>query len=264
MKRFFADAPKSGLSDLVEGAEQVDLDDVVCWAVNQRFHVALSGRPVSHPSQVLVAERELVTTARSRADLVVVDTPPLLAVSDTSELIPACDAVLIVCRLNKTTVDDALRTSESLARLRARVLGVVGMTARDTARGGYYPDAESPRRRRAHAIPTLVRVSGDPADVAPTETIDVVPIAPTDKGDVVIIPLDEAPPSGEDPTARRRWSRRKLDAGNTGGRAPTTVPTRLPPPSSGLDEVANDARWAPAWHRAEPPVHADDPTAERN
>jgi polysaccharide biosynthesis transport protein len=69
----------------------------------------------------------------SAYDVILVDSPPLLAVADTMPLISRVDAVLVIARLGHSTWDAAQRLSDELARVpSARVLGVVanGVPAR--------------------------------------------------------------------------------------------------------------------------------------
>jgi capsular exopolysaccharide synthesis family protein len=79
--------------------------------------------------------------ARREADIVLLDTPPVLATSDASHLFPQVDTVLLVARAGKTTAEVAERSSELLRRLRAPVVGIAlnGSTEEMVPRG-YYRD----------------------------------------------------------------------------------------------------------------------------
>jgi Mrp family chromosome partitioning ATPase len=72
--------------------------------------------------------------------MILVDSPPLLAVADAVPLIARVDAVLIVARLGHSTWDVAERLTQELSRVPgARVLGVVanGVPARQQRAGSY-------------------------------------------------------------------------------------------------------------------------------
>lgn len=59
-------------------------------------------------------------------DLVIIDCPPLIPVSDSMPLLSLVDGTVLVCRVGKTSVDDAERTLELISRAPdARVLGLV-------------------------------------------------------------------------------------------------------------------------------------------
>ena len=66
-----------------------------------------------------------VTEARKAADVVVVDTPPLLQATGSVALAPDAAAVILVARSGRTSADTASQAREILARVGATVLGVV-------------------------------------------------------------------------------------------------------------------------------------------
>ena len=80
--------------------------------------VAPSGTSLRSLGDVANAGRALVQEARSLADVVLIDTPPILATNDATELIPAADAVVVVARVGNTSVDGAKRTHRLLDRPR--------------------------------------------------------------------------------------------------------------------------------------------------
>jgi Mrp family chromosome partitioning ATPase len=69
--------------------------------------------------------RRALQEAKELADVVILDTAPLLAEGDTAHLLPAIDDVLVVARAGKTSQDVAQRAHEFLERLGAHVIGVV-------------------------------------------------------------------------------------------------------------------------------------------
>ena len=86
--------------------------------------VVPAGAPPANPGEVFGPEQELISAAAELADIVLVDTGPLLAVNDPAALMPRADAVVVVARSGKTSWEEAMRASELLARLEAPVLGV--------------------------------------------------------------------------------------------------------------------------------------------
>ena len=66
-----------------------------------------------------------IELARGVADVVVVDSGPILNVNDALALVPQVDAVIVVARSGRTTVAAARRTIELLGRVEAPILGVV-------------------------------------------------------------------------------------------------------------------------------------------
>jgi len=68
--------------------------------------------------------RTALEEARREADIVLLDTAPLLASAEVTHLFPIVDAVVVVARAKRTTAELAERASELLKRLDAPVVGV--------------------------------------------------------------------------------------------------------------------------------------------
>jgi capsular exopolysaccharide synthesis family protein len=89
------------------------------------LHLVPAGKLGHQPGAQLDAELRLLEEARSLADVVIVDTAPLLGASVTRELVTMADVVVLASRAGRTTSPAAERTSELLERLGAPTLGVV-------------------------------------------------------------------------------------------------------------------------------------------
>jgi capsular exopolysaccharide synthesis family protein len=88
------------------------------------LHLVPAGKLGHQPGAQLDAELRLLEEARSLADVVIIDTAPLLAASVTRELVTMADVVVLVSRAGRTTSPAAERTAELLERLGAPTLGV--------------------------------------------------------------------------------------------------------------------------------------------
>jgi capsular exopolysaccharide synthesis family protein len=88
------------------------------------LHLVPAGKLGHQPGAHLDAELRLLEEARSLADVVIIDTAPLLAASVTRELVTMADVVVLVSRSGRTTSPAAERTAELLERLGAPTLGV--------------------------------------------------------------------------------------------------------------------------------------------
>ena len=104
------------------------------------FDLITAGFPPPNPHELIESKRmaELLEELSSDYDLVVIDTPPLLSVSDAIPLIGRVDGVLIVSRLGATTSDAARRLASELKGLNAPVLGIVANGLRSRAQAYYY------------------------------------------------------------------------------------------------------------------------------
>jgi polysaccharide biosynthesis transport protein len=88
-----------------------------------------SGPLPPNPAELLGSERmmRLLEELRlnQRVDYVLIDTPPILSVADALVIANEADAVIIACRVNWTTLEEAEDVSEQLRRAGTRVVGVV-------------------------------------------------------------------------------------------------------------------------------------------
>jgi capsular exopolysaccharide synthesis family protein len=87
--------------------------------------IVTAGLGGHHPTAQIEAARRLLEEARTLANVVIVDTAPILSASVTRELVTLADAVVVVCRSGRTTASAADRCAELLERLGAPTLGVV-------------------------------------------------------------------------------------------------------------------------------------------
>ena len=119
---------RPGLSDqLVSPNGKPVLQGTVVKTAVHDVQLVPSGSFPTWPGQLLgsSAMRSALEEARGLADVVLVDTPPLLSEGDAAQLIPSVDSVVVVARSGKITTDTARRAGEMLQRLRAPVGGVV-------------------------------------------------------------------------------------------------------------------------------------------
>lgn len=107
-----------------------------------------------NPAELLGSERmaALVEDLKTRADAVLFDSPPVLAVTDATLLATAVGGVLLVVDCARTRSEAGRRTKEALEKVDARILGVV-LNRQTEGRGGYYyyyyyGDQERRRRGR--------------------------------------------------------------------------------------------------------------------
>jgi Mrp family chromosome partitioning ATPase len=118
----------------------------------------------------------LLQQAKSRYDLIVVDTPPLTAVSDAFPLLSKVDGVIIVGRVGRNRRDIAQRLHETLTGAGAPLLGVVANGFKSGRLGDYgygysYVGMGTPttmrlgssRRPRRTAHPPAERLPAAPA-----------------------------------------------------------------------------------------------------
>lgn len=86
-----------------------------------------SGPLPPNPSELLGSRRmeEIIATLRERADLVLFDAPPIIAVTDAAVLASKVDGVLLVIKAGTTKRDHAQRAKALLEKVNARLVGAV-------------------------------------------------------------------------------------------------------------------------------------------
>jgi capsular exopolysaccharide synthesis family protein len=125
-----------GLTDaLVQGTTNGHLKSTGVEGVK----VLTSGALLPNPVEAISSPRfnKLLTDLAQEADLVIIDSPPVLAVADTMILAAGVDGVLLVLRAGHTGTQSARRTVEALRQARTRLLGVV-LNAVPLRSDGYY------------------------------------------------------------------------------------------------------------------------------
>jgi len=134
-------APNSrGLTTMFVEPEAMEDPPLVETGV-ENLHLLPSGPIPPNPADLLGSRRmeEVISTLRQRADIVLFDAPPVVAVTDAAVLGTKVDGVLLVVRAGRTRRDHAQRARELLERVHVRVVGAVLTNAPvDVALGGYY------------------------------------------------------------------------------------------------------------------------------
>lgn len=114
-----------GLSDILRGT--VDVEPAIRRDVLPNLDVLTSGTAVDNPSDLLNsrAMEELLGALETQYNYVVIDSPPILAVTDAAVLAAQADGSVLVVRSGRTDQRAARRAMEQLDRVGVHVLGAV-------------------------------------------------------------------------------------------------------------------------------------------
>jgi capsular exopolysaccharide synthesis family protein len=137
-----------GLSDVLIGAvslseatQTIDLDSPARdGSKAHAFDVLVAGAALPpNPAELIEshAMEALLDQAKSMYELIVIDTPPLTAVSDAFPLLKKVDGVVVVGRVGRNRRDVAERLHETLAGAGAPLLGVIANGFKAGRRGSY-------------------------------------------------------------------------------------------------------------------------------
>jgi len=168
MHKFFGVDNKQGLTDaLLQSAPS--LDGYLQGTAMENLQVLASGPLPPNPSELLGSQRMkgLIEQLKGKADVLLFDSPPVLAVTDAAVLANEVDGVLLVVDTNATRRDGALRARETLSKVGANLLGVALNKLSAKGAGGYYyyyyysseGEGKERRRRKRHRE-TTSRVVG--------------------------------------------------------------------------------------------------------
>ena len=164
-----------------------------------RVLLLASGRLPPNPSELLASRRttELFAALRDKVDMILVDSPPVLPVTDAAVLSASVDGTLLIAMAGQTTVREITRSMEMLHNVDTAVVGAVlnGATAESGYGYGYGYYAEEPRngqngrengRRRGSGLggeaPKVTpRRAGEPARL-PEERRSARPDHPEERG----------------------------------------------------------------------------------
>jgi capsular exopolysaccharide synthesis family protein len=126
-----------GLRELSELNGQ-ELAKAIVFTELPNLAVLRSGSAGIAPSWFLSEADWIVEQARELADVVVIDSGPLLATNEAATLVPSVDTLLLVTRSGRISREQARRTTEQLSRLGATVSGVVVVGVDGSRKYGYY------------------------------------------------------------------------------------------------------------------------------
>jgi capsular exopolysaccharide synthesis family protein len=108
----------------------------------ESLRVLASGPVPDNPAELLGSDAmaNLLSELRMFADYVVLDTPPVLMVSDASVLVPKADGVVVIADATSTHRGAVSRTREQLEQVGARIVGCV-LNNVDPNKAKYYPSS---------------------------------------------------------------------------------------------------------------------------
>ncbi|HEX6329472.1 MAG TPA: CpsD/CapB family tyrosine-protein kinase, partial [Jiangellaceae bacterium] len=133
-------APGNALAELaMTGANDFSgyLDQIIRPTAVRGVDLVSSMKPIGHPASVVSRLSGIISDARLRADVVLIDCSPLLVTSDAQDVLQYADAVLVTCRVSRTTYVKASRARRTLQRADVPLLGVV-LTGTPPPRGTPY------------------------------------------------------------------------------------------------------------------------------
>jgi len=153
--RFFEVSNQTGLTSLLLD-ERLPLAEILVDTPLETLRVLSSGPIPPNPSELLGSEpmQRRLEQMKEVADIILFDSPPVLAVTDAAILAARCSGLLLVIDSQRTRSQAVQRTRENLAQLNLKILGVVLNKVKARRGDGYYyyhyySHSKSQRRHRS-------------------------------------------------------------------------------------------------------------------
>ena len=155
---YFEPEKRGGLTDVLAGIDRIK--DVVRDTHIPNLLFLPAGSLPPNPSELLGSHKmeEVLNEVRDMADVVILDTPPALAVADSLVLGAHADGVALVIRAGVTHRERAREAKEAFERAGIRLLGMV-LNDLDMSDAQYYYryyQRYTPRHRQEKQVPAKV------------------------------------------------------------------------------------------------------------
>ncbi len=127
------------MEDFLPESSRRSNDGVDTGVIRKNLYCVTSGPLPPNPAELLASARmsNVIQELRQLCDFLLIDTPPVLPVSDALTLAAEADAVIVTARLHHSTREEMSEVRNVLDRAGVRVIGVVAGGIK-TSRGYYY------------------------------------------------------------------------------------------------------------------------------
>lgn len=139
LHKLFGSSGKEGLSTILSG-EALSLEDIPLYDTGIENLTLLPSGPIPpNPAELLdrITMDKILSMAREEFEIIYVDTPPLLSVTDPVIVSKRADGVILVVMADVTPQKAAARSYNLLKEAGANIIGTV-LNKVDIGLGGYY------------------------------------------------------------------------------------------------------------------------------
>ena len=129
---------QDGLTTLL--AKQKKLEEVIQTTDVNNFFVLTSGPIPPNPAELLGSKKmkNFINELQGYFDAVLLDAPPVLAVTDAQILSTLCDGVIIVVEYGQAEKHAVVRAKEAIDKVGGKILGVVINKVPSNSKSYYY------------------------------------------------------------------------------------------------------------------------------
>ncbi|SDN32558.1 capsular exopolysaccharide family [Paenibacillus sp. yr247] len=125
LHHIFMKSNRVGLTNIL--ANQNSLEEIIVSTDIPNLSLISSGPIPPNPSELLASRKmiELLKQLEQDFDLILIDSPPTISVTDSQILSTMCDGVLFVIHSGKVKRQVVVKALQNLEHVKAKVLGVV-------------------------------------------------------------------------------------------------------------------------------------------
>ncbi len=115
---------KNGLSDIV--TKGIEISDAI-YQATEFLHVLPAGEKLPYPAEFLMSKKlkNIVNELKKRYDRIIIDTPPMTAVTDASIVGKIVDGTVMVVASRRTNVDTAQASIKQLKENGGNIIGAI-------------------------------------------------------------------------------------------------------------------------------------------
>ena len=137
LHKIFEQPNKRGLTDILVG--NTTLEETIQDSTYSRVQVITSGSLPPNPTELLGSQQmqELIAQLRREYDVVLLDTPALLSVTDAAVLVPLVDGVVLIVARTRSRREAVRAVRRQLDNVNAHPVGVVVNRAEKNGRHAY-------------------------------------------------------------------------------------------------------------------------------
>lgn len=136
--RTFKLSNRLGISHVL--TKQASLEEVIQDTSVMNLSAITAGMIPPNPSELVGSKAlgRIIEQLREQFDQVIIDTPPVLALTDAQLVSTYCDGVVLVAESGKVKRSALLDAKERLEMVKAKIIGVVINNAKRKAKDDYY------------------------------------------------------------------------------------------------------------------------------
>lgn len=137
LHRAFLVSNTKGITNIMLG--EISLKDAIQKTQVDNLYIITSGMAAKNPAAIIASSKmkNLIDSLKSDFEYIIIDTPPVISVTDAQILASYSDGCIIVAAYGKTEKQALKKTKDLLSNVKANILGVV-LNKVNVSKNNYY------------------------------------------------------------------------------------------------------------------------------